>query len=98
MATGPAKVKTLKLKAASKAVTLKWSKAAGASGYEIYRFNTKTKKYVKIKTITSASTLTYKNTKLKKGTAYKYKVRAYYTYNGKKYYGDYSAAAKIEAK
>jgi hypothetical protein len=98
MTTAPAKVGSLKLTAASKSVTLKWSKAAGASGYEIYRYNSKTKKYDKVKTIKDASTLTWKNTKLTKGTTYKYKVRAYRTYNGTTYYGTCSAIKSVKAK
>jgi hypothetical protein len=98
MTTAPAKVGSLKLTAASKAVTLKWSKVTGATGYEIYRYNSTTKKYEKIKTIKGVSTLTWKNTKLTKGTTYKYKVRAYRTYGGTTYYGKCSAVTKIKAK
>jgi fibronectin type 3 domain-containing protein len=98
MTTGPAKVGSLKLTAASKSVTLKWSKVSGATGYEIYRLNAKTKKYEKIKTVKGDSTLTWKNTKLTKGTTYKYKVRAYRTYNGTTYYGTCSAIKSVKAK
>jgi fibronectin type 3 domain-containing protein len=94
--TGPAKVGSLKLTTKSGAVTLKWSKVSGATGYQIYRLNTKTKKYEKIKTVKGA--VSYKNTKLKKGTTYKYKVRAYRTYRGVTYYGSFSASQKIKAK
>jgi hypothetical protein len=98
MTTAPAKVGSLKLTAASKAVTLKWSKVSGASGYEIYRYNSTTKKYEKVKTIKGTSTLTWKNTKLTKGKTYKYKVRAYRTYEGTTYYGKCSAVNKTKAK
>jgi fibronectin type 3 domain-containing protein len=98
MTTAPAKVGSLKLTAASKAVTLKWSKVTGATGYEIYRYNSTTKKYEKVKTIKGVSTITWKNTKLTKGTTYKYKVRAYRSYEGTTYYGKFSAATKIKAK
>jgi fibronectin type 3 domain-containing protein len=98
MTTAPSKVGSLKLTAASKAVALKWSKVNGATGYEIYRYNSTKKKYEKIKTIKEASTLTWKNTKLKKGKTYKYKVRAYRSYEGTTYYGKFSAATKIKAK
>jgi hypothetical protein len=98
MTTAPAKVASLKLTAASKSVTLKWSKVTGATGYEIYRLNSKTKKYEKIKTIKGVSNITFKNTKLTKGTTYKYKVRAYRTMSGTTYYGAYSTAVKIKAK
>jgi fibronectin type 3 domain-containing protein len=98
MTTAPSKVGSLKLTAASKAVALKWSKVTGATGYEIYRYNSTKKKYEKIKTIKETSTLTWKNTKLTKGKTYKYKVRAYRSYEGTTYYGKFSAATKIKAK
>lgn len=96
--TKPAQVKNLKLTTKSSSVTLKWSKVKGASGYQIYRYNSKTKKYEKIKTITGNSKFSYKNTGRKKNTTYTYKVRAYKTYNGQTYYGSYSSAKKIKAK
>lgn len=54
-------------------VTLTWDKTPGASGYNVYSYNTKTKKSKKIKTVKSN---TVKLTSLKKGTAYAYKIRA----------------------
>jgi hypothetical protein len=71
---------------------------SGATGYQIYRLNTTTGKYEKVKTVKGAATCTYKNTGLKKGKAYTYKVRAYMTYNGKNYFGGCSAAVKLTAK
>jgi len=65
-----------------------WSKATGASGYELYRYNSSKKKYEKIKTTSSTS---YKVSKLKAGTTYKFKVRAYKTVGSIKYYGSYSS-------
>ena len=43
--TTPLKVKNLKLSTKSSAVTLKWGKTSGATGYKLYRYNSKTKKY-----------------------------------------------------
>ena len=68
-----------------------WNKVSGASGYEVYRSNSKSGKYSKVKTITSGSTLNYTNTGLTTGTTYYYKVRAYRTVNGKKVYSSYSS-------
>ncbi len=94
----PKKV-TLKSSSKSKtAIRLNWKKATGASGYQIQRYNTSTKKWETVKTITSGSTLTYKQTGLKKGTAYKYRVRAYKTINGNKYYGAWSKTKKVTTK
>ena len=55
-------------------ITLKWNKVTGADGYRIYKYNSKTKKYEKLKDVKGTS---LKISKLKADTAYKYKVRAY---------------------
>ncbi|MCR5271622.1 MAG: hypothetical protein K6E13_01360 [Lachnospiraceae bacterium] len=62
----------------AKKVTVKWKKASQASGYYVYRSTKKSSGYKKIKTITSKSTLKYKDTSAKKGNTYYYKVSAYY--------------------
>ena len=96
--TKPAQTKNLKAATKSSAVTLTWSKVARAGGYRIYRYNSKTKKYEKIATVKGNKTFSYKNTKLKKGSTMKYKVRAYKTYNGTNYYGAYSEVVSIKVK
>lgn len=96
--TKPAQTKNLKAATKSSAVTLTWSKVARAGGYQIYRYNSKTKKYEKIATVKDNKTFSYKNTKLKKGSTMKYKVRAYKTYNGTNYYGAYSEVVSIKVK
>lgn len=96
--TKPAQTKNLKAVTKSSAVTLTWSKVASAGGYRIYRYNSKTKKYEKIATVKGNKTFSYKNTKLKKGSTMKYKVRAYKTYNGTNYYGAYSEVVSIKVK
>lgn len=60
----PAKVKTIKLSTKDAAVTVQWSKVSRATGYQVYRLNTKTGKYTKIAAVKGTS---YRNTKLKKG-------------------------------
>lgn len=77
---------------------VKWTKTAGANGYQLYRATSKTGKYTCIKTATKGTTVTYKNTKLKKGKKYYYKVRAYRTVDGKKVHSAYSAVKYITAK
>ena len=57
------------------AVKLSWNKAAGASGYKIYR-KTGSGKYTCIKTV-SASTLAYMDKNVKSGNVYTYYVKAY---------------------
>ncbi|MCD8096164.1 MAG: fibronectin type III domain-containing protein [Ruminococcus sp.] len=96
--TKPAKV-TIKSASKSKtAVRLNWKKVTGATGYKIQRYNSSTKKWVTIKTISSGSTLTYRNSGLKSGTVYKYRIRAYRKVNGKTLFGAYSATKKVTTK
>ena len=64
--TNPLKVKNLRLQTKSCAVTLKWDKTSNVTGYQIYRYNSKTKKYDKIATIKNNKTFSYKDSKLKK--------------------------------
>ncbi|MCD7740976.1 MAG: fibronectin type III domain-containing protein [Ruminococcus sp.] len=96
--TKPAQV-TMKTASKTKtAVRINWKKVTGANGYQVQRYNSSTKKWVTVKTIKSGSTLTYKQTGLKKGTAYKYRVRAYRVINGKKVYGTWSKTKKVTTK
>ena len=55
-------------------------------------------KYEKIATVKGAEKISYKNKKLKKGSTYSYKVRAYMTVEDTDYFGGYSAVAKIKVK
>lgn len=88
----PATTKISSIKnSTAKTLQLKWSKVAGATGYEIYRATSMKGTYKKIKTITKGTEVTYRNTGLVKGKMYYYKIRAYRTVNGKKVYGNYSA-------
>ena len=75
-------------------VTLSWSKATGANGYRVYKYNSKTKKYEKLKDVKGTS---LKISKLKSGTAYKYKVRAYTKDDGT-IWGSYSSAFETATK
>ena len=67
----------------SSAIKLAWKSVPGATGYRVYRYDTKTKKYVTLKTTTATS---YTVTKLKIGTNYKFAVKAYTTVNGETYW------------
>ena len=96
--TKTGQTKSLKASSKSSAVTLTWNKVTRASGYQVYRYNSKTKKYEKLATVKGNTTFSYKNTKLKKGTTVKYKVRAYKTYNGTNYYGAFSDIVSIKVK
>lgn len=78
-------------------ITLEWSKLDGVDGYLVYgnRCNTSTKtyKYQKLATITNGCTWTHKN--LKKGTFYKYIVKAYKIVDGKKVVTDTSVSIHV---
>jgi fibronectin type 3 domain-containing protein len=60
----------------TKGVKISWKKITGATGYIVYR-KTASGSWSRIKTITSASTLSYTDTTGKNGTTYYYTVKAY---------------------
>ena len=93
----PTKVTGLKVKSqTTNSITVAWNKTNGnVTGYAIYQYNTKTKKWdLKVKTTTN--TYTFKG--LAVGTTYSYKVRAYKTIDGIYKYGDYSAGLGTTTK
>lgn len=71
-----------------KNIKLTWNKVKGADGYEVYgnRCNTKNwiYEYKKMKTITNGNKKSFIDRNCKKGTYYKYIVRAYKIIDGKK--------------
>ena len=67
--------------ATTHAIRINWNAVSGASGYRIYRYNTTTKKWNTLKTVSSKTT-TYRDSRLVAGTAYKYKVKAYIRVSG----------------
>lgn len=77
-------------------VKLSWKKVSGASGYALYRYNSSQKKYVKFKTISSGSTVTYTDTGRSMGKTYKYKIKAYKKANGKTAYSGASSAVSVK--
>lgn len=60
---------------------LSWSKVSGASGYQLQR-----KSGDSYKTLTNTTAVNYTVKNLSAGTSYAFRVRAYRTVNGKKYY------------
>lgn len=77
-------------KSSTTALKVTWKKVSGASGYELYRATSKNGKYSKVTTIKKGKTVSYTDKKRSCGKVYYYKVRAYRTVSGKKYYGSYS--------
>ena len=61
-------------------VKLKWNKVKGASGYRVYKYNAKTKKFEKYKNV-SGTSCTVKS--LTAGTTYRFKIAALVKSNGK---------------
>lgn len=77
-------------KKSATSINLSWSKTSGATGYEIYRRSYKSDTYKRIKTITKNNTTSYTDRNLSPGRMFQYKIRAYRTVNGKKYYSGWS--------
>lgn len=85
-ATSPAQTKNIKTKTNMNRVYVSWNKTAGASGYEVYCKGSKSKNYVRVKTVTKNNlTVTrFANGKIN------IMIRAYKLLNGKKIYGKFS--------
>ncbi len=94
--TSPAPSTVSAKKSKAGVASISWSKSVGASGYEVYMASSKSGKYSKIATITSASTLTCKKTGLKKNKTYYFKVRSYVTVGGSKKYSGFSKVVKAK--
>ncbi len=84
-------------KGGARAISLQWKKVDGATGYEIWRSTTASGTYTLVRNLSGVNSVAYKNTGLTAGKSYYYKIRAYRTVNGKKVYGNYSAAKGYKA-
>ncbi len=73
---------SLSAKSYLNSIKLTWNKVSNATGYRIYLYNTKTKKYEKYAD-TKKSALSVK--KLKSGTKYKFRIKAYTVVGSKTY-------------
>lgn len=78
-------------------VQIKWSKVTGATNYQIYRYDSAKKKYVRLKTVSSGKS-SYTDKKREPARAYKYKIRAYRSTGGKTSYSSYSDVLYTAAK
>ncbi|MCD7796289.1 MAG: fibronectin type III domain-containing protein [Clostridiales bacterium] len=76
-------------------VKLSWTALSNVSGYYVYMYDTTAKKYKFYKNVSSSS---LKISGLKSNKKYKFKVKAYYDYNGTRYKGKKSAAVSIKTK
>ncbi len=77
-------------------VKIKWKALDMGEGYEVWKYDSAKKTYVKKKTLTGKSSITYTDSGLKAGTSYTYKVRAYRTEGASKIYSPYSSKIKIK--
>ncbi len=94
--TAPKKVTNIKVKYKNNnSVKINWKSISGATGYKVYMYNSKTKKYEYFGKSKNAS-ITIKN--LSKNKKYKIKIRAYKTFNNKQYFGNYSDVLKVTIK
>ena len=92
----PAQVKNVKYVSKSTSyASLKWDSCVGVTGYEVYRATSKNGTYTKVSTLSATS---FKNTGLKSGKTYYYKVRAYKTVGSSKLYGAFSNVYSITTK
>lgn len=90
-------LKTVKSKK-TRTATLTWNKNKKATGYVIYMSTKKSSGYKKITTIKKWNKITYTKKKLKKNKKYYFKLKAYKTVSGKKYYSAYSNVKKVKVK
>lgn len=72
-------LKSLDYQAETGANVITWSEAVQGNGYYIYRSDSYDGSYTRIKTVKPLTTVSYTDTSVTEGSAYFYKVRAYYT-------------------
>lgn len=87
--TKPARVSFTVKSAKPKTAVVNWSKVKGATSYAVF-YKTKTSSWVKLATVNNKTT-SFTKTGLKEGGAYYFTVRAYRTYEGVTYGGDFTA-------
>lgn len=85
--TVPGNIASVSVDAKGTYADLKWSKAAGADGYLVYRYNYTAKKWEREKTV---STTSYTAQNLTPETKYTFLVKPYHKVNGSALYGDNS--------
>ena len=72
-------------------VTITWNKQTAANGYEVFKYDASSKKYVLYKNITNPNTNTCKVTGLASNKKYNFKVRAYQIDDSEKTYAPFGA-------
>lgn len=83
------------VKTGSNRISFKWKQAKGADGYQIYQYNSKTKKYERMKTVLDPKVTSYTSKTLSYGTTYSFKIRAFQVNeDGKRTYGSFGPVVK----
>lgn len=90
----PGKTVITSAKTKSRAVTLKWKKQSGITGYQIQYRKIGPNKYKTLNVKTAGRTFK----KLKRGKNYQFKVRSYKVIGGKKYFGAFSKTKKVRVR
>lgn len=87
---------SVKASGKKKSVKLTWKKVKDATGYTVEMKSGK--KYKVVKTINKGNTTSFTKTKLKKGTKYSFRVRAFVKSGANKAYSGYSSVKTAKAK
>lgn len=95
----PGKVTSLKVNAKNTGhkCTASWKKVLGAKGYQV-QYKKSANKKAKYKTLKTLTKNKFTTQKLKRGTKYSFRVRAYKVVDGKKIYGSWSKPATVKCK
>lgn len=89
-------IKKVALKSAKATVT--WKKSAKAKGYEVYMSKKPKSRFKRVAKINKVKTVKYTTKKLKKGTKYYFKVRAFVKKGSHTLYTKYSKVKSIKTK
>ncbi|HET6350657.1 MAG TPA: multicopper oxidase domain-containing protein [Coriobacteriia bacterium] len=90
----PKKSSIARLRGRTKRFTATWRRHSGASGYELAYSTKRTKGFKAVRTTASYKTVA----KLRRGTRYYVKLRAYKTIGGRRYYGAWSSLRTVRTK
>lgn len=92
----PRAVKGVKLTSVKKrTANISYTAVTGATGYEVFRSDSKNGSY---KRVATSSKTSYSGSKLKSRRTYYFKVRAYNYSSGERIYGSFSKAHKVKVK
>lgn len=78
------------VKATTSSIQFKWTKQAGASGYQLQRYNYEKEVWEVLGYLEGENCNSYIDKKLKSGTEYSYRVNAYVKADGNYLFGDFS--------